>query len=428
MIGRKGLHRLIVTAGCVTLTASGCSFSGLNSLPLPGTVGRGSDAKVYHAEFANIGTLESNSPVMINDVVVGSVAKMTFSNWHVDLELSVQPDVAVPANAVATVGQTSLLGSMHVSLDPPVGQAPAGQLQPGATIPLDQSSAYPSTEQTLSSLSAVVNGGGLGQIGDIIHNFNAALNGREGDIRDLLGRLNDFVGIIDTQRDNIVATLQALNRLGGTFANQRDVLERVLKEVPPALDVLIQERPRITAALDKLRVFSNTSTQLVNDTQVDLVANLKHLEPTIRALADVGKGLDHALAFASVFPYGQTLVDRGLKGDYMNLYDVLDFSVPRLKRTTFLGTRWGEDGATLVPAPGEPYYTRYTLDPLFAPVSPPGGQPAAPPPGAPPGAPTPILPVPGTPPGAPTTGSSSTIFAGPYGAQPPADQPAPGGG
>jgi phospholipid/cholesterol/gamma-HCH transport system substrate-binding protein len=428
MIGSTGLRGLIVTAGAVALTATGCSFSGLNSLPLPGTVGRGSDAKVYHAEFANIGTLESNSPVMINDVVVGSVAKMTFSNWHVDLELSVQPNVAVPANAVATVGQTSLLGSMHVSLDPPVGQAPAGQLQAGATIPLKQSSSYPSTEQTLASLSAVVNGGGLGQIGDVIHNFNAALNGREGDIRDLLGRLNDFVGVIDTQRDNIVATLQAVNRLGGTFANQSEVLDRVLKEVPPALDVLIRERPRIVDALDKLRVFSNTSTRLVNDTQSDLVANLQHLEPAIRALADVGKGLDHALAFASVFPYGQLVIDRGLKGDYMNLFDVLDFSVPRLKRTTFLGTRWGQDGTPLVPAPGEPYYTSYTLDPLFAPVAPAGGQPAAPPPGAPPGAPAPVLPVPGPPPGAATTADSSSVFAGPYGAQPPADQPTPGGG
>ena len=38
---------------------------------------RGSDASVYHVELANIGTLESNSPVMIDGVVVGSVGKMT---------------------------------------------------------------------------------------------------------------------------------------------------------------------------------------------------------------------------------------------------------------------------------------------------------------------------------------------------------------
>src|SRR6185436_5046505 len=159
--------------------------------------GRGSGATVYHVEFANIGTLESNSPVMIDDVVVGSVGEMTFSNWHINVEVSVRPGVVIPANAVASVGQTSLLGSMHVSLETPLGQAPQGKLPPGATIGTDRTSTFPSTEKTLSSLSAVVNGGGLGQIGDIIHNFAAALTGREGDVRDLLARLNDFIGILN---------------------------------------------------------------------------------------------------------------------------------------------------------------------------------------------------------------------------------------
>ena len=157
-------------------------------------MGRGSDANIYHVELANVATLESNSPVMIDDVVVGSVGKMTVRDWHADVEISVKPDVVVPANAVATVGQTSLLGSMHLALNPPMGEQPNGQLQPGATIPLNQSSTYPSTEQTLSSLSVVVNGGGLGQIGDIIHNFSTALSGREADVRDLLTRLDNFVG------------------------------------------------------------------------------------------------------------------------------------------------------------------------------------------------------------------------------------------
>jgi virulence factor Mce-like protein len=320
--------------------------------------------------------------------------------------------VVVPANAVARVGQTSLLGSMHVSLDPPVGQAPTGRLVPDATIPLDNSMTYPSTEQTLASLSTVVNGGGLGQVGDIIHNFNAALSGRQSDIRDLLTRLDDFVGIIDAQRDSIVATLQALNRLGGTFANQNDVLERVLREVPPALNVLVQERPRITAALDKLRVFSDTGTRLVNQTQADLVANLQHLEPTVRALADVGNGLNHAIAYASVFPYGQSLVDRGVRGDYMNLFEILDFTIPRLKRTTLLGTRWGEEGATLVPAPGEPYYLNYTMDPMMAPVAP---QPGAPTPNPPAAGPVPVSPVPPPVGEVAAPAAPGTIFAGPYG-------------
>jgi phospholipid/cholesterol/gamma-HCH transport system substrate-binding protein len=439
MIGWISLRRVLVIGSCVALTATGCAFDGLNSLPLPGAVGRGPGANIYHVEIANVNTLESNSPVMIDDVVVGSVGKMTVKGWHADVEVSVKPDVVVPANAVASVGQTSLLGSMHLQLNPPLGEAPSGRLVPGATIPLNKSSTYPSTEQTLSALSVVVNGGGLGQIGDIIHNFNAALSGREDQVRDLLTRLDTFMGTLDAQRDNIIASIQGLNRLAGTFAGQRDVITRALNKIPPALDVLVKERPRITTALEKLGAFSDTATGLVNDTQADLVKNLQNLEPTIRALADIGPDLDTAIAGATTFPYTQNFIDRAVRGDYLNLFAVVDFTVPRLKRTLFLGTRWGQVGAPLVPAPGDPWYLNYTYDPLSVGITPPPpGAPPPPPdalPPAPDGAPSmpadapapapQLTPGEGVPPS--STGAPTPIFAGPYGAQtpPPADPGAP---
>ena len=371
MIGSRPVARLVVITSCIAMSATGCAFGGLNSLPLPGTVGRGPGAATYHVELANVGTLESNSPVLVGDVVVGSVGKMTTQDWHADVEVSVKPGVVIPANAVATVGQTSLLGSMHLALNPPLGQPPSGELKPGSTLGLNRSSTYPSTEQTLSALSVVVNGGGVGQIGDIVREFNAALTGRQDKIRDLLTRLNDFVGLLATQRDSINASVASLNRLAGTFAGQREVLSDALNRIPPALDVLVRERPQITTALEKFRTFSNLATGLVNDTQADLVRNLTNLEPTLRSLADVGPKLDTALAYFPTFPYTQSTIDRAIRGDYLNQFIIFDLTVSRLKKTLFLGTRWGEEGAKLVPAPGDPWYSTYTYDPLNAPVTPP---------------------------------------------------------
>jgi phospholipid/cholesterol/gamma-HCH transport system substrate-binding protein len=429
--------RMLAVGGCVVLTATGCAFHGLNSLPLPGAVGRGPGANVYHVEVPNVGTMESNSPVMINDIVVGSVGRMKVKGWHADVEISVQRDIVVPANVEASVGQTSLLGSMHLELNTPPGQSGSGRLQPGATIPLTRSSAYPSTEQTLSSLGAVVNGGGLGQIGEVIHNFSAALSGRAGTLRDLLTRLDTFVGTLDQQRNNIVDSIQALNRLAGTFAGQRDVLTEALRKIPPALDVLIRERPRLTTALDKLRVFSNTATRLINDTQADLVTNLQNLEPTIRALADVGPELGAAVAAGFVFPFTQNFVDHAVRGDYFNLHVQLDLSIPRLKRGLMLGTRFGQLDQPLVPAPGEPYYLNYTLDPLNSPLRPPWIDPDALPlpplPGPPPYAAPLPGPMPGLPPRPGPQPSAAPMPGPPSGAAPmpgagPVQAPAEGGG
>ena len=300
-------------------------------------------------------------------------------DWHANVEISVKPDVVIPANAVAKVGQTSLLGSMHLALDPPLGQSGTGRLAPGTTLGLNRSSTYPSTEQTLSALSVVINGGGVGQIGDIVNELNAALNGREAPIRDLLTRLNDFVGILADQRASINATVTELNRLAGTFAAERDVLTRALDRIPPALDVLVAERPRLTTALEKLGEFGGLANDLLNDTQADLVRNLQNLQPTLRALADVGPQLDQALGyFLSAFPYGQATIDRAIRGDYLNQFLIFDLTVPRLKKTLMLGTTWGQEGAKLVPAPGDPWYATYTYDPLNAPLTPPPAEVAVP--------------------------------------------------
>lgn len=392
MSGSLLVRRVLAISSGVVLTATGCAFDGLNSLPLPGSVGRGFGATVYHVEIANVSTLESNAPVMINDVIVGSVGRMTVKDWHANVEVSVQPGVRVPANAVASVGQTSLLGSMHLQLNVPLGQIPSGGLEPGATIPLSRSSTYPSTEQTLSSLSVIVNGGGLGQIGDIIHNVNDALSGREEQIRSLLTRLDTFVGTIDAQRDKIVSALHGLNRLADTVAGRRAVLTEALHTIPPALDVLVRERPRIAAALKQLGIFSDTAVGLVNDAQADLERNLQNLGPTLRSLADVGPGLNAVLAYATTAPFTQNFIDRAVRGDYVNLFAEFDITAPRMKRALLMGTRWGEDGAPLVPAPGEPAYLGYTKDPLGVGVIPPP-PPPAPHAGLEPGAPTSDVPA-----------------------------------
>ncbi len=382
----RAIRRGLGIGCCIILTATGCAFNGLNSLPLPGAVGRGPGASVYRIEIANVGTMEANSPVMIDDVIVGSISKLTVRGWHADVEISVQPGAVIPANAVASVGQTSLLGSMHLELNSPLGQPPSGPLQPCSkkrpiaqcvSIPLNRSSTYPSTEQTLSSLSVILNAGGLGQIGDIIHNFNAALSGRAGDVRDLLTRLDRFVGTLDQQRDNLVASIQALNRLAGTLAGQRDVITQALYKIPPALDVLIRERPRITSALNKLGVFSDTATRLVNDAGSDLVTNLKNLGPALGALADVGPDLDAAIAYAPTFPFTQGFIDRDIRGDYVNGYFIIDLTNAGLRKSILRGSHWERLGAEGVPLPGDPEYLQFKFG---APPGPPGA-PAPPGPG-----------------------------------------------
>ncbi|WP_267977151.1 MlaD family protein, partial [Acinetobacter baumannii] len=62
-------------------------------------------------QMPNVTTLTANSPVRVDDVDVGSVTDIEVQDWHALVTVSLNRDVRLPANAIAKIGQTSLLGS-----------------------------------------------------------------------------------------------------------------------------------------------------------------------------------------------------------------------------------------------------------------------------------------------------------------------------
>jgi phospholipid/cholesterol/gamma-HCH transport system substrate-binding protein len=177
-----------VRLGCGTVAAlalvaavlSGCEWRGLNSLKMPGTEGGGAGSFQVQAQLPDVSTLQENSRVRVGDVNVGTVSKIESQGWHALITMTVNGDVELPANAVATVAQTSLLGSTHVELAPPGDVAPKGRLHGGSLIPLSSGGSYPNTEQTLGALSFLLNGGGLGRVQDITTAFNTAFRRARG--------------------------------------------------------------------------------------------------------------------------------------------------------------------------------------------------------------------------------------------------------
>ncbi|BCN47470.1 MCE family protein [Rhodococcus hoagii] len=367
---RKSTRVLATSAIALTIAvaSTGCEWNGLNSVPLPGTEGQGDGAYTVQIQMPNVTTMSQNSPVRVNDVTVGAVTGIEVQDWHALVTVSLNKDVQLPANATAKIGQTSLLGSQHLELAPPVGIAPQGTLKDGDVIPLERAGAYPTTEQTLSSLSVVLNGGGLAQINDITRELNAALGGREDSVRDLLPQLDQLVGSLDDQRTQIISAMEGIDRLAGTVNQQTDTLNRALDSIPPALEVLVAQRQNLTNALVALGNFSDTATRVINESGDDLKANLASLSPLLEQLAGTGNNLTEVLSMMLTFPFTMKHMDQVFQGDYANLNMMIDMTNARLTSNfidqTGLGpTLAGVEGAlgTLAGTAGQ------TNDPLKVP-------------------------------------------------------------
>ena len=119
-----------------------CSqWQGLNTLNLPGTQGKGPGAFTIQAQIPDVDNLERNSRVRVGDVTVGNVTKIERQGWNALVTMRLNGNVELPQNATARVGQTSLLGSLHVELAPPPDAPATGRLHDGSRI---WSSAKPS--------------------------------------------------------------------------------------------------------------------------------------------------------------------------------------------------------------------------------------------------------------------------------------------
>jgi phospholipid/cholesterol/gamma-HCH transport system substrate-binding protein len=330
-----------VLALTLAIVASGCQWRGLNSLTLPGTAGDSPGSFVIKAEMPDVTNLDRNSRVRVADAVVGTVTDVQVDGWHAMVTMRLDGDVDLPANATVKVGQTSLLGSLHVELAPPTGTAPKGQLHEGSLIPLASAGSYPTTEQTLSSLSVLLNGGGLGQIKEVNDALTTAFaNGRDADLRKLLEQLNDFTTRLNGQTDTIIAAADSINNVAGQFAAQKPVLDQALKSIPEAARTLADRREQLLETLDSTGRLADLTQQTLGPTKDSLLQELRDLGPVLESLANAGPALTRSLSLLGTFPIVQERIPKNYRGDYSNLTIVLDLTLSRVDAGLLTGTRF----------------------------------------------------------------------------------------
>jgi phospholipid/cholesterol/gamma-HCH transport system substrate-binding protein len=365
-----------VAAVLVLIGLTGCAnWRGANSLPLPGTAGAGPGSYTIQVQLPEVQNLQRNARVRVNDVNVGNVTVIEVQGWHALVTIRLAGDVDLPANATAKLGQTSLLGSLHVELAPPTAVPPQGKLHEGSLIPLSSAGAYPSTEQTLAAASLLLNGGGIGQLQDVIASLSTAFGGRAEELRSLITQVDKFVAYLNDQTGDIIDATDSLNNLVGQFAAQKPVLDRTLRVLPDALDVLKQEKDHLTEALTQLGKLSALAADSVNQTKENLVNILKQLGPVLNSLANAGPDLTRSLSLLATFPWPNETLENWVRGDYANLTAVIDLTLSRIDQGIFTGTRfegnltklelqWGRTIGQL-PSPytaGNPLTVPYHLD------------------------------------------------------------------
>jgi len=344
----------------VALVLSSCgSWKGIANVPLPGGPGGGPDKMTIYVQMPDTLALNVNSRVRVADVYVGRVREIALKNWVATLTLDLQPGIKLPVNTLAKIGQTSLLGSQHVQLDSPPDPSPQ-LLRNGDTIPLKNSSAFPTTERVLASIATILRGGGIQNLDSIQTEINNLLTGRADQIREFLNRLDTFTDELNQQRQDITRAIDSTNRLLSIVAARNDTLDRVLTEFPPLIKHFADTRDLFADAVEALGRISVAADNALAPSSANLHTNLANLQRPLKQLGRASPYLIGALKLILTAPFSIENVPKVVRGDYLNVSLLVDLTPSAIDNGLLSGTgvsgmlraieqAWGRDPATMIP-------------------------------------------------------------------------------
>lgn len=357
-----------------SLVLSSCGWRGVSNIPIPGGPGSGAGSYTVYVQIADTLAINGNSKVMVADVPVGLIRSIDLKNWVATLKLRLGKDVKLPRNSLAKIGQMSLLGSQHIALSAPPNPS-SELLRDGDIIPLANSSAFPTTEQTLASISLLLRGGGVANLETLQNEVFNIFNGRAPQIRAFLGKLDTFTDQLNQQRDDITHAINSTNRLLTYVGGRTDVIDRALTDMPPLIKHFAEQKDLLINAADSLGRLSQVTDQYLAEARPNIHTDLVQLQCPLRELGKAGPYLTDALKLILTQPYNIDAVPKLFRGDYQNVSMTLDVTYSSVDNAFLTGTglsgalraleqSYGRDPATMIPD------VRYTSNPNDAPGGP----------------------------------------------------------
>ena len=103
------------------------------------------------------------------------------------------------------------------------------------------------------------------------------MNGRQDQARHLLGNLDQLIGGLDKQKNDIIAAMESIDRLSSTLVKEKDVIGEAIDSMGPALKVLNRQHKALMTMLRQLDKLGEVGTRVLNASTDNIVASLRHL-------------------------------------------------------------------------------------------------------------------------------------------------------
>ena len=272
----------------VVLAVTGCGV-------VPGT----SDTIRVTALMPDSAGLFEGNDVGVLGVPVGRVASIEPAGEVVRVELEIDADRKVPADAVAAVIARSVATDRYVELTPVWTEGPT--LADGDEIAEERPRTPVDFDEVLEALEGLATGiGGDERTTAAVRRFidaaDLALRGNGALLQDTIGSLSAAGAGVSAQREQITETLVALDDLVGTVVDNQRTVRRFVAQVSDAAALLDRERGNVRASLDALDRAVALVAELAVDNRGEIVSSMRAATGLMETVLDRRTDLEEVLA------------------------------------------------------------------------------------------------------------------------------------
>ncbi|MEC3973946.1 MCE family protein [Amycolatopsis sp. H20-H5] len=266
------------------------------------------------AYFGKTVGLYAGSSVRVLGIKVGEITGVTPHGDAVKVDMRVDSDVPIPADAGAVVVAPSLVSDRYVQLTPAYDSGP--QMATGTVIAKDHTATPAELDDLYTSLDKLATGLGPnganknGALSGVLDTAAANLDGNGKNLNTTVTRLAELARTLDSSKGDLFATVSNLNSFTGALAESDQQLNEFYGRVADVSGFLADDSADVGAALSSLATSLGDVQSFVAENKDLLESNVDKLAGLTKVLVDQRASLAEVLDIA---PVGAT--------NFINSYD-----------------------------------------------------------------------------------------------------------
>ncbi|TCP53187.1 phospholipid/cholesterol/gamma-HCH transport system substrate-binding protein [Tamaricihabitans halophyticus] len=273
----------------------------------------------YSARFTDASQLLPGDDVRIAGVRVGQVSDVkVVDRAQAMIEFEVDDRRTLPSGVTATIKYRNLIGQRYLSLEQGAAGDPNDTLEPGETIPLEQTTPALDLTELFNGFKPLFRALSPEDVNKLSYEIIQVLQGEGGTVENLLKHTASLTTTIAEKDQVIGEVIGNLNEVLDTVNARGPELSRLIVRLQELVSGLAQDREPIGEAIESLGGLADSTSGLLEEGRAPLKESIRGLSDLSQNLNDSEPTVEHFIQFLP--EKAERLTRTASYGSWFNFY------------------------------------------------------------------------------------------------------------